>query len=366
MSNIILKVNGKNYGNWTSLSIRRSVDEFSGSFSFESTDTLAQDYPIRDGDAVQVLVNGTAMVTGFVDEIYASISGNDHNITVRGRDNVRNLIDTSIPNDWKQNVSADSITSFEQLCSLVIQGTGNDIALSNVAGTISPFEEDELQEAETGQKAMQFLSSFARKRNVYLNTDGKGVFRIYRPQSVNATDDLLLQTNSRRNNIKSRRYRHSSADRFRTVNVRSQEDSGGGAFDFEAPDASGTATDTEISTGRTLEIISEEEMTAAECEERAKEEVNIRRARATEYTCVVAGAVQSDGTPWDYGLTARLVDDKAGIQGRFFIRSVEISRTIDNGTNTTLTLVPPDAYKVKSELTATDKRVASLGTKYQQ
>lgn len=365
MNEFILEVNGNNYLNWTSISIQRSVDSFSGSFNFSSTDTESSDYPIKVSDSVRVIVDNVPLITGFVDEVEDGFDLSSHTISVRGRDNVRNLIDTDIPNAWKENVT--EIPDFLTLCRLIIRNTNNnDIQLVNVAGTIPPFREEELEESETGQKAMDFLSSFARKRSLYLNTDGRGALRIYRPQNISAFDSLVLlrDRDDPRNNIKRRSVRFSHAERFRNVVVRSQEDSAEGIFDFSGSDAVGNAVDSEISDGRNLEIISEELMTDSECAQRAREEVNIRRARTTSYTCTVAGASQSNGVLWDYGLVVTLVDEIARIFGKFFIRSVTITRSLSEGTNTVLELAPADAYKVIATLTQQDLRLTDLGEKY--
>lgn len=366
MTEIILKVNEKNYSNWTALSIRRSVDEFCGSFSFTSTDTQEQGYPVKRGDPVEILVNGVKRVVGFVDKIRADYSTSAHSITVMGRDNTSNVIDSDVPNNWKVAENVTKIKDFPTLCRFILNATGNrDIPIVNAAGRITPFTDEEKQEAEPGQKAMDFLSSFAAKRNVYLNTDGSGAFRIFLPQNIPATDSIsLVKTTPNRNNVLSRTFSEDDADRYRRITVRSQENSSGGFYDFEAADATGTATDSGVRTGRILDFIAEETMTDAECRNRARQEVNIRRARSTEYVCTVAGAVQSDGAPWDYGLTVSVVDEVADINGTFFIRSATTTKSIDRGTITTLVLVPPDAYKVKAELTAQDKRKTNLGTKY--
>lgn len=366
MAEIILKVNDKNYGNWTALSIRRSVDEFCGSFSFTSTDTQGQGYPVKRGDSVEILVNDVKRVTGFVDKIRADYSMGSHNITVMGRDNTSNVIDSDVPNNWRVAQGVTKIKNFTNLCRFILNATGNrDIPIVNAAGRIANFTDEEKQESEPGQKAMDFLASFAAKRNVYLNTDGAGSFRVYLPQNIPATDSIsLVRTTPNQNNVISRSFSEDEADRYARITVRSQENSSGGFYDFEAADAMGTATDAGVRSGRVLDFISEETMTNAECKNRAKQEVNIRRARSTEYVCTVAGAAQSDGTPWDYGFTVSVADEAADIYGTFFIRSATTSKSIDRGTITTLVLVPPDAYKVKDELTAQDKRKTSLGTKY--
>lgn len=366
MSEIILKVNDKNYANWTELSIRRSVDEFCGSFAFTSTDTQDQGYPVKRGDAVEVLVDGVTKVKGFIDQIRADYSIGSHTISVVGRDNVSNVIDSDVPNNWKVAENVTKIKGFETMCRFILNATGNrDIPIVNEAGTIPNFTDEEKQEAEPGQKAMDFLASFARKRNVYLNTDGNGAFRIFRPQSNPATDSIsLVKTIPNQNNVLSRTFVSGEADRYRTVVVRSQENPSGGFYDFTAADATGTATDSDVRSGRILDFMAEETMTNAECKNRAKEEVNIRRARSVEYTCTVAGASQSDGTPWDYGFTIAVADETADIFGTFFIRSATITKSLDRGTITQLVLVPPDAYKVKDELTAQDRRKTNLGTKY--
>ena len=366
--NFILKVNSQNYTNWDNLNIYRSVDEFSGSFNFETSDNdpNSAGYPIRANDAVQVLINNTPMITGFVDEIESNFEKHSHTISVRGRDNLRNLIDTDIPQNWKQDDNVGRIANFEELCRLVIAATGNnDIPIVNTVENIPDFSEQDTEESQAGQKALEFLSSFARKRNLYLNSDGNGALRIYRPENIRASDDLLLLLgNDPRNNIKSRNIIYNTVDRVRTVTVRSQQNFSLGFFSFLDRDTEGTATDTEISTGRHLEIISEEGMTNAECEARAREEINVIRARSTQYSCVISGAVQSNGVPWNYGFVVLLVDEVSRVFGDFFIREVSITQSKNEGTNTVLTLAPSDAYRVIADIPQQERRLKELGKTY--
>jgi prophage tail gpP-like protein len=97
-------------------------------------------------------------------------------------------------------------------------------------------------------------------------------------------------------------------------------------------------------------------MTKDECEERAKEEVNIRRALGQPYTVIVAGHSQPDGTVWDFGQFVPVNDEVKGVIGEHLVKSVEWSEDTRGGSTTRMVCVQSDAYQVVAEPTPATKR----------
>ncbi len=92
-----IRVNNKPFGLWETATIRRSIDSNAGVFRFTSSSAKGvKDYPVKAGDAVQILINGIPKVTGFVDQVTVSQDVGQHTISVSGRDNTQDLIDSRV------------------------------------------------------------------------------------------------------------------------------------------------------------------------------------------------------------------------------------------------------------------------------
>lgn len=362
-----IQINGQPFTLWKSATVQRSIDRNAGAFRFSNSSTVPlSQYPIKTGDFVEIIINGVRKIAGFVDEITGSQDGNSHTIDVSGRDNTADVIDSSVPDSAKVT---DGPVSLKSLCEKVMEAIGAEIAVSTDI-EIDDFTSEDLQAAGSGQQCMSYLVSFARKRQVYLVPDGAGGLTIFRPDPTNkVSTPLLHQQAGTINNVVSYSFRQSQQNRFNNYLCRSQDNFGyDDASDYagDGVDRFGNVNDQQIRISRYLELQAEESMTETECTERASEESNLRRAFGIEYTASVPGVAQSDGTLWDFGQFVDIIDDYAGISGNFLIKSVEYAIDIGGGTRTQLTCVPPDAYQVKAEPTAEDKRTAETGGSFQE
>lgn len=362
-----IRINGSPYTLWKSATVQRSIDSNAGAFRFSNSSSAPLSaYPIKSGDFVEILIDQARVVAGFVDEISGSQDDATHTVDVRGRDNTADLIDSSVPDAAKVK---EGPVSLKALIETAISALGAVISVTNNVAGLTDFTTDELQAAASGDSCMEFLVSFARKRQVYLVTDGAGGLIIYRPdKSVKSASPLLHKENGINNNVTSYSFRQSQQERFNQYKCRSQDNVGFNPlaeYNKDGADRNGAAVDGQIRSTRYLEFVAEQTMPNGDCGKRAAEESNIRRAHGIEYTVSVPGATQSDGTLWDFGQFVQIDDDYAGIKGTYLIKAVEYAIDASQGTRTQITCVPPDAYQVVAEPTAADKRTAKTGTEYQ-
>lgn len=366
MSNFEIRINGNPFGLWKSATVQRSIDSNCGAFRFSnSTSSPVTDYAVKVGDFVEIIVSETRIVAGFVDEISGSQDQSSHTIQVSGRDNVSDLIDSSVPDSAKVT---DGPVTLKKLIENIIDALGAKISVTSNVGNIKQFTKEELQAAGSGDNCMSYLVNFARKRQVYLVTDGAGGLIIYRPdKAIKASSPLLHKQGGLNNNVTSYSFRQSIQGRFNKYVCRSQDNVG---FDEFAKwfnggvNRNGNVTDSQIRSTRYLEFQAEQTMDDKTCAERAAEESNLRRALGINYTASVPGATQSNGVVWDFGQFVFVDDEYAGIRGTWLIKSVEYAIDVSAGTRTQLTLVPPDAYQVTPEPTAENKRTSKTGSVY--
>lgn len=366
-----IRVNSEPFELWETATVRRSIDTNAGAFQFTSTARQGiKDYPVRAGDKVQILINGIPKVTGFVDRVGVAQDANQtsgsHSVSVSGRDTTQDLIDSSVPDAAK---SFNGPISLVTICENLINALGANIPVVDDTGGVDlQFGSSDQFTSDSGRNAMQFLVNFARKKQVYLITDGAGRLVIFRPGGTSATTPLQ-HTAKGTDNVKRYRAQYNQQNRFNSYKVRSQPNFG---FDDlaeydteEGVNVQGDSTDPEIRASRFLEVQGEESMMEPQTGNRAEEENNIRRALSSIYEATVQGVTQESGELWDIGLAVKVDDPFAGFRGNFLIKEVEYTVTLTGGTSTLITCVPPDAYTVRGEPTATDKRRASIGERFQ-
>jgi prophage tail gpP-like protein len=357
-----IRVNGKKFEYWKSATIQRSIDQMVGAFSFESS--YRKDFPVNPGDAIQVLINEVTVLTGFAFKKTLRLNQDGHIISITGYDKTKDIADSSLPNSAK-NISGS--ISLKALCEKVIKGLGANIKVVDQTGGIDPFTDKESEYGASVSSAFQFLQSFARKRQVYLITNGQGDLVLYKPDPANkAGSGIYHEKNGERNNVLSYNADISHEERFYKIVCRSSDNFGyddNADYESEGNNRQGTATDTEIRSSRYFEIMAEQNMTDAECLKRAKEEVNGRRRKSMVYNCDVASAVQPSGSLWDIGLFTSVKDDFVPMKGIFLIKNYSITQEINRGTITSLSLVQPDAYTAQDQISKQTARKALIGNK---
>lgn len=353
-----IRVNNKKFTLWESASLTRSIERNSGAFRFTSTNTRPADFPVKKHDRVEIVLNGQTKLTGFVDNITASGSSRGQDVTVTGRDNTRDLIDSMVPNAAK---SITTPTTLIKMCEFIIATLGADIGVINRSGVDLSFAQDVEINADSGKKVIDYLVEFARKKQVYLVADGQGNLAIYRPSSSVGSTQLVQSDDGINNNILSYSFEQNGATEYRTYLVTSQDNFGSdpSADPEGGVDRFGISVDLDVPRSRYFEIQSEESMSADELKSRSVEESNIRKAQGFTYSVDVQGVTQNNGELWDFGLVVPVRDSVVGVNGLYMVKDVTYSVNVGGGTVTSLTLTRPEAYKVRGT-TQQDERISPV------
>jgi prophage tail gpP-like protein len=360
MNEFQIRINGQRFDLWENAQVERSIDMTSGVFGFTSTISSPAQYPVKAGDQCQILLNDTPVITGFVDSIRAGGSSEGGQlVSVQGRDNTSDIIDSSVPDSAKNIMGPISLLS---LCKLVISSLGATIPVIDASGhdgsILTDFSEDTEFTSDSGRNCIEFLIDFSRKKQVYLISDGTGSLVLYRPGGVTSQTSIVNEKNGTMNNVISWEIDYNHQERFNKYRVRSQDNFGSDdEADYSGPgvDRSGDAIDPEIRASRYIEVQSPESSDDGETLQTAIEVANLRKASASEYRCTVQGIAQPDGTVWDFGTLISVSDDFAGIQGIFLIKSVSFNIDLYGGSTTSLTIVPPEAYQVRLSTSSDDR-----------
>lgn len=101
---IYLMVGGQIFDHWTSAEVTRDLKDFSGSFSFTLRDysralasfehaTPAPEFSLRPGWGVEVYVENTPVLKGYIETVAPEIDEGTASVTISGKDKAGDLID---------------------------------------------------------------------------------------------------------------------------------------------------------------------------------------------------------------------------------------------------------------------------------
>ena len=333
-------INNKKIINWTSLVVSRSIDNAVGSFDF-GTDNMGID--TVEGQAIQIFVDDEPRLKGYIENPSAENAGSTGK-TIRGRDVLGDLIDSSLPDACKKWKSGSSLIG---IITKVLKELSITATVINEAGTITPFQSLELTAGSVGQNAFEYVSSLARKRAVFINTDGEGNLVLFKMLPV-----TLKRLESESIKIVNGDFLESSinvntSDRYGTYCCKSQAQMDS-SYTGDAVFRKGFAYDETIRSSRYYEFVAEESMTNAECKARAEEECDVRRLRSVEVRLKMQGH-SFKGKVFDIKQIIFFVDTKLGVTGVFLVKDITFTSGL-SGNYTDMTLTYPNSYAMSADI----------------
>ncbi|MDO9631219.1 MAG: hypothetical protein Q7I92_04890, partial [Humidesulfovibrio sp.] len=228
-----LEIEGGLYGGWTSITIRRGLEQVAGSFELAVTERWpGQDIPrpIKPGAPCRVLVDGAPVVTGYVDDVQPDYSEKDHTLMVSGRDKTADLVDCSAPSTQFAG------RTLPQLAATLCRPYG--IKVVTECGCGGAFT---LLKNHEGDSVYETLEAAAKCRAVLLVTDGQGQLVITRAgQGKRVATVLELGVN-----VLACKASFSLRDRFSAYTIKGQS-VGLDGWGAAAAHAKGQATDPRV------------------------------------------------------------------------------------------------------------------------
>lgn len=351
MSDLVqLKVGGRLFGGWKAVRIERGIEQAAGAFELSVTDRWSEQsepWQIKPGDLCEVLLNGEAMITGYIDDARPSMDKQSHGIYVSGRDKTMDLIDCSAvykTGQWRgaalDKIAADIASPF-----------GIDVIISpglNLGGVFDSFN------IEEGERAFETIERAARMRGVLVMTDGAGRL-LLATASTETTGYALVQ----KMNVLSAELTLSWKERYNKITVKGQ---GKGTVDaFGAAVAHGTAgiNDDSINRYRPLIVIAEQHGHGPTFAARAEWERNVRRGRGTRAVIRVPGwRYQSNGLPgkltvWQPNVLVAVDMPYFGLAQNLLIAKCLYTMDERGGSVTELHLADPSAFQVLNGIRGT-------------
>lgn len=343
MPDVRLKVAGSEYGGWKRIRISRSIEQLAGSFDLAVSELWpGQDYERRilAGDACSVLVDGQALVTGYVDDVSIAHGSTRHEVGVSGRDATGDLVDCSAIKGSGQWASR----TLEQIATELCKPFG--IKVRAEVNTGKAFNGFALQEGET---VFEALERMARIRAVLLTTDGTGALVITRAGSSRVSTSLVLGEN-----ILEATGTISMRERFSEYVLKGQAAGDDFASGEAVSQVKARSTDAAVKRYRPLVVVSEEQGDGVTLKDRARWEATFRAARGTDITITVQGWTHSGGL-WTPNTIVHVNDKWMRLDDDLLIKGVKLLLD-ENGTRTELSLTRPDAFKLLAQAPKRKKR----------
>lgn len=360
---IQLEVNGTSFEGFTRINAERAYMSVPASFSFVATTSPENltGFPIAEGDACRVLIDGQPFITGYVDQIEVNHDDNTHDIAVQGRSLVADLVDSTMNGDYEISGPISLKTALENIISLAgISG----ISVIDETGGVEDFEDGESLSGKIGSPVWEFMVTLAIKKQALLTEDGQGNVIMTRGSGERIPDQLIKIPNGLENNIKNSSCRRATRERFSSYTVLSQDDSASLAnlslddlSGASTTDKSGTANDDSIRSSRFQCVMAEKASTPEECSQRAVWQSNYNRVRAFSYGCTLQGFTNDIGVPFEPGMMPHIRDDYMQIDSDLIIDTVSISYDENGGSNSTIKFLLPDAFT----LTASEPQFIESG-----
>ena len=338
MSKIFLEIDGVDYEGFTDNAVESSLENFSSSFSFSTTQketrlgVLVNDLKLQQ--KVRVKIDSTVVITGYIEQLDISYSANSHSISVSGRDVGGDMIDSSmVPKSYKQR-------NFEALCNLVLADNGfSSVLVKNKVGVLT-LDPTEIIKIEAGESVFDFLDRYAKKLQVLLKIDASGNLNILR-EDDEVVKNLLINDGTQSTNILAAQLNLSTQDRFNSIQVFSQADNS--THTKTGISQKGAAQDGVIRKTRRKILSMDTASQNASLKTLAEWNVNLRRAKGSRYSCKVIGFYSSNKTLWQPNKLVDIIDNTCQIQGTFLIQGVKFDQSL-SGSFTTLEIVESGAF----------------------
>lgn len=364
---ILFEVKGKRFSGFDKIEVETSLDSITGNFTIATAGNIPSDF--LDGiqkAAVKIIIEEEQVLNGFVDTINIDYTPTSHILTISGRDKTSDILDSTIGESLnfqgtkklediiKQTLSIHKITGIEVI---------------NEVSDLADFEEIEISTPTPGDKIFAFLALLAKRKQVFLTTDGKGNIIISRSSGIRIEEKLINLSGNPNGNLKRGNISFNFANRFNRYKTMSQENTGKAGilvsfFSSASIEDSGDkiSVDSAIRESRSLTTIEEESYTKKQAQNKADWQNNFRQIEGLSYSLTVANHRRAPSSGiWRPGQLVVIEDDFTETQALMLINRVVYNEDTTTGETSQIELVRKDAYQVQAEEPIKDKKSNKLG-----
>ena|SRR5471030_1179190 len=345
---VILRVNGREWGGWTALSISAGVERIARDFNVTITrqwpgaDDKAELQPrVKYGDAVEVSIENDLVLTGYVDATPVRYDASGISVGIVGRSKTADLIDCSAaPTQFTGRTLVQIATQLAAPFGVGVIDAGVE------SGAMLGLQ------ADHGETVMDVLNKMIGLKQVLAYDNEKGQLVVGPTGAEHTVTALVLGQN-----ILSCDTERSIRDRFSQYDVAGQR--AGNNDDFGAATTSAIraqTVDAGVKRYRPLIIKQTGNATGQTCKDRSEFEMYRRAARTDEVTYTVQGWRQGDGSLWKSNQTVVVYDPVLGFNNREMLIAEVTYKQDDTGTTTEIRVGPSEAYLPKAKAIKSSRR----------
>lgn len=231
-----------------------------------------------------------------------------------------------------------------------------------VGSNFLPFDNQEgIFQELYGKSALKELESWAKKRNAFVTSNGRGHLVFFSNSLVfKSKGQIIHRKDDPNNNVLSYSVKKDMTNRFRLYTFKTTNPIaeiftlGGASFEVENINAVFDDEIKEESRQLARDLLNPENKDSTPMDDRTAIQLlewdkQIRKARSNNYDYVVAGHRHQDGKLWRPGTNYTVVDDFIGFRSRdnskeMLLKDVIYSFNESQGSTTSLTLVDKDVF----------------------
>lgn len=380
--NIEVFLNGRKYVDFLSVSVNHSLEALTADFNMSMYFNVPESgFSFPAGTMVQIKCNSTPVFTGFVENINASISSDSYTMDLSGRGIACDFIDSTV--GAKGNIKTP--ISLKQIVRNLLDSLGMTYIKVIDRLNVEPFNSADAIQSNPTDTAYGVAERYAKKRQVFLMTDGNGDIIIDRPndnpyQYIGRIREdgftevfpegetfipvIRIEADGyNRNSVIQATVSLSNGGRFNTYRSRNQynpmtEQNRTKDLQGSVPGVNYTVLDNEVRATRVLDVVFDSVNLAEDTKKHLKWEKSFRNANSEVYTCTLPNwSPEETAQPWKINSLVDVEDDLLGVYDTLLIGSVQFSMT-ESQIETNLVLKPADAYEVdipKSKVKKTKK-----------
>jgi len=313
-------------------------------------------------------------MTGYIDSAVIDQSVKGSTINLEGRDLTQDLLDSTLDSTLAPQISGGFY--LDEIAQKLIDNLGIPIKATYDSSQTRPFfKQDEFLTVTLGDTGYNYLEKYAKKAQVYLNTDPKGNINI--TSAVNApliSTKLLLDTSSNlTNNILHSTTTYDSKNLFSKYKCHAQQHKlpiyidklkNASEYDTEINNITGLSQLKGVRTSRIFNFVADTPMNLATANKRAALQANFSRSNYFQYRCKVVGFTYDGITIWRTNIKVHVLDKLAGVNAILLVSEVHYVLSATEGETTELILVYPDAFTLKAERTEQEQQSQKVGDVY--
>lgn len=347
---VFLRVNGREWGGWTSSRISAGIDRVARDFNV----SITRQWPgsegapqIKNGDLVEVMIGDDLVITGWVEALPLRYDAAAITMGIVGRSKTADLIDCSA------SPAQHNGKSIFRIASALAKPFGIDV-IDEGAPAAAVID----AQPEHGETVVDCLNRLLGQVQALAYDDAQGRLVLGKPGSEKAATALVLGEN-----ILSCDTERSVRERFSSYQVTGQRP--GTDDDFgEATIAAirQSTTDSGVTRYRPHTMQQSGTATTDSCKARCEFEARQRAAKTRETTYTVQGWRQGNGELWRPNLSVIVYDPLNGFDNELLVIAEVTYSQDNNGTTTEIRVGPADAYL--PEPATPKKKKTSGGTEF--